>query len=115
MITNEEIVERVMRSGIEYRVVGDISKMFDIAKHEIVVSKQKNEALRHQALINAEHPTTLTEYFDQCVERNRLCFIFSTINSRLVVLRVDKIDKNKSTKIFSWGRCGNYIPYVEFA
>lgn len=112
LITNEEVVERVMRSGIEYQTIGDIGKLFDLAKHQIGKERQQKEKLMHDTLVSQGSASTLAEYFDQCHRANVLCFIFSYINDKLVVLRVKEI---KPTKVFSWGRYGNSFPYVEFA
>ena len=111
MVANEEVVERVMRSGIEFRAFKDINKLFDFTKRQIAVEKQKMQQLLTQTAIDAGKPSTMSEYFDHCVASNIACYIGAIVDGKLTILRVDKI---RPTKIFSWGRF-KMFPYVEFA
>lgn len=78
MITNEQVVERVMRMGVEHRSGVPVEKLWDLAREQLKTAKPKIVPLQSYEAW-AEHFWAEQEY--------RLAFMY--VDNKLQVVRVD--------------------------
>lgn len=110
MVTNEELTERIMRMGIEYRYIGDISKLYSLAAAQIKEEKIENIRRHHEAASLSGKQKTLCEYANHCKNCNTHIFVCTYISEKLQIVRLNG-DENHN--VFSW-RLGGPYPFVRF-
>lgn len=94
--------------GIEYQTTQDISKLYDLAKHQLQQEAIQRKKRAHEYAISIGKQKTFAEYYKDCMQSKLDCLIFSHVNNKLIML---KVDKEITPKEFSWSY-SKYFPYV---
>lgn len=100
MVSNEAIIERIMRMGVEHRAGTPVDKLWDLAEKQLSKPKQQYKSKY----------ASFADWFKEQTAQFGIAFAFAYVNSKLEVLRVSSLS---NVKFVEWR--SNTMPLVELS
>ena len=103
MITNDRIIERVMRMGIEHRNGVPLEELHDLAIRQLTKENMKRMQISSKF-------GNLQEWFTKCTQTSSIAYAFVERNGSLEVLKFSEFPNPIKYQFVGWGLGSGEFP-----